>query len=262
MILPFYKYQGTGNDFIIINQLVVGYMRTPEASLIESLCSRKFGIGCDGLIILEESKKADFRMTYYNADGHESTMCGNGGRCVAHLAQSLKLFRRSCRFEAIDGIHEATVHDNGIVELKMGDVSGVERSDDGYVLNTGSPHIVVPVENLEDMDVFKEGRRRRHEPPFTEDGINVNFIEKRNDGIFVRTYERGVEDETLSCGTGVTACALVTPLIYSQWQDANTVKVMTRGGELSVRFRNKEGSFQDIWLTGPATKVYEGQINL
>jgi diaminopimelate epimerase len=254
--LKFYKYQGTGNDFILIDNRDLTFQK--EQASIEKLCDRRFGIGGDGLILLENENDFDFRMVYYNADGNESTMCGNGGRCIVAFAHFLDIFEEKCHFIAIDGEHIATIT-NGLVQLKMIDVQEVIVQYDNCILNTGSPHFVKKVENLKDMDVYTFGKSIRNSEQFVKDGINVNFMEVLSEGqLFVRTYERGVEDETYSCGTGVTACAIA----YLKDKNISSVKVKVLGGNLKVSLVKQGNSYENIWLEGPAKLVFEGKINL
>ncbi|NJO03087.1 MAG: diaminopimelate epimerase [Bacteroidia bacterium] len=252
--LPFHKYQGTGNDFIMVDNRNLHFDARSEA-LIQRLCHRRFGIGADGLILLENADGYDFRMVYFNADGREGSMCGNGGRCTVKFAQSLGLFDTHTHFLAVDGPHEARVEGNWVY-LKMMDVSEAEQNPEFYFLDTGSPHYVQWINDLENFDVFQAGRTVRYNDRFREPGTNVNFVEKIGDNqIFVRTYERGVEDETYSCGTGVTACALVSYLHGMP----SPVRIKTLGGELEVSFEsNGSGHFRNIYLAGPAEKVFEG----
>ena len=252
----FYKYQGTGNDFVMIDNRNMQFTKYQE--VIEHLCHRRFGIGADGLILLENDDAADFKMVYYNSDGRPSTMCGNGGRCVVAFANFLKIFDEHCTFTAIDGLHEAWIAD-GIVKLKMNDVQSIDNQEDYSVLDTGSPHFVQYVRELENMDVFTNGRNIRNSENFREHGINVNFVEKISEyEIFVRTYERGVEDETYSCGTGVTASALT----LMQESGAGEVKIRTLGGNLSVHAEKKASGYSNIWLEGPAKQVFSGKISI
>ena len=254
--IKFYKFQGTGNDFVLIDNRDLSFPKTPE--IIEKLCDRRFGIGGDGLILLEDVKGYDFKMVYYNSDGNESTMCGNGGRCIVAFAHLLDLFEEHCRFIAIDGEHEAAFS-NGWVQLKMIDVEQIENQDKISILNTGSPHYVQWVKDLRDLDVYSEGRDVRNSEPFKKEGINVNFAEELAENqIFVRTYERGVEDETYSCGTGVTACALS----YLQHKNSQKINVKVLGGELKVKAEKHLSGFKNIWLEGPAQLVFEGKISL
>lgn len=260
MKVHFYKYQGTGNDFVILDNRH-GLYNDLTHTQVHFLCDRRFGIGADGLMLLNLANGLDFKMVYFNADGKESTMCGNGGRCLVKFAYHHNIIRTTYHFIAIDGEHEAEIDDHGLVRLKMQDVSQMEEHHGDIVLDTGSPHYVKDVNNLVDFDVFEKGREIRNHAEFLPGGINVNFVEQLSeDEIMVRTYERGVEDETLSCGTGVTASALVH---YHNEFGFNDVRVSTRGGRLSVEFeRNPDGSYSNIWLCGPAEKVFEGEIDL
>ncbi|WP_124642713.1 diaminopimelate epimerase [Amniculibacterium aquaticum] len=252
----FYKFQGTGNDFIMIDNRDLIFPKNTET--IARLCDRRFGIGGDGLILLENEKGYDFKMVYYNSDGNESTMCGNGGRCLVAFAYMLDIFEEQCHFIAIDGPHDASI-DNGLVQLKMIDVDTVEDFEGNTVLNTGSPHFVQRVENLKDYEVFAKGKAIRNSEKFLKEGINVNFVEVLAENqLFVRTYERGVEDETYSCGTGVTASAIS----YLRNKNMNEVKVKVLGGNLKVRLEKDGDSFKNIWLEGPAKLVFEGKVNL
>jgi diaminopimelate epimerase len=260
MHIPFYKYQGTGNDFILIDN------RTNILSLdteqIKAACARRFGIGADGLILLELEPGVDFKMVYFNSDGNQSSMCGNGGRCIVAFAKYLGLIANTTKFLAIDGIHDASIDENEIVSLKMQDVKQVETGEDFFYLNTGSPHYVKLVKDIENVDVFNEGKKIRNSAAYKEEGTNVNFIEKLEDQLFVRTYERGVEDETYSCGTGVTAAALVAA-IKGIANGKNNCLIKTLGGNLEVTFEKVlEQNFYNIWLKGPALMVYKGNIDL
>lgn len=259
MDLQFFKYQGTGNDFVLIDNRSQSLALSTEQ--VAMLCHRSFGIGADGLILLELEPGVDFKMVYFNSDGRESSMCGNGGRCITAFAKHLGLIDKEAKFLAIDGLHEARIS-NGIVSLKMNDVRQVEAGDDYYYLNTGSPHYVQFVEDVQHMNVFEEGRKIRYNERFSEEGTNVNFIEKQDDALFVRTYERGVENETLSCGTGVTASALVAAL-RGLSTEKNSCRIRTLGGDLNVKFEKVlENNFYNIWLEGPATLVFKGDIEL
>ena len=209
MLINFYKYQGTGNDFIILDAREQNIQLTEEQ--IRLLCHRRFGIGADGLMIYLNREGYDFEMKYYNADGRDGSMCGNGGRCIIKFAYSLGLHKELYHFIAADGEHEAEIDLNGWIRLKMNDVSKVNSDGAEYILDTGSPHLVKYVNDLEDYRVTDEGKEIRYNETYKEEGINVNFVETINDHtIFVRTYERGVEAETWSCGTGVTASALIS----------------------------------------------------
>ena len=255
--MEFYKYQGTGNDFVMIDNRDLQFPKN-NTELVNKLCDRHFGIGADGLILLENDEKYDFKMVYYNSDGNESTMCGNGGRCLVAFAFFLDIFEDKCKFIAIDGEHDAEIH-NGIVKLKMIDVETIKNIGMDFETNTGSPHYVKYVEDIKNFDVYKEGYTIRNSDLYKKEGINVNFVEKISDGeIFVRTYERGVEDETYSCGTGVTASALT----FIEKHHLNSVKVKTLGGELKVYAEKNNNSYSNIWLEGPAKQVFRGKIDL
>lgn len=260
MQVNFYKYQGTGNDFVILDNRDGRYdgLTKEQVALI---CKRRFGVGADGLMLLNTHADYDFEMKYYNADGGESTMCGNGGRCLVKFAYDLGMIKTTYNFLAIDGPHEASVDLNGLVSLKMVDVDGVQQQNGDFILNTGSPHFVTFSRDVMSEDVFTRGREIRNSAPFAAQGINVNFVEQLDDSyrIKVRTYERGVEDETYSCGTGVTAAALVC---YHNDNGFNRVEIDTLGGRLSVDYDKEGDSFKNIWLTGPAVKVFEGSIVL
>ncbi len=253
----FFKYHGTGNDFIIMDnrQLIFDKNNT---KLIAELCDRRFGIGADGLILLELSSNADFTMVYFNSDGRTSSMCGNGGRCIVHFANYLDLIKDKTTFEAIDGLHDAVI-ENGLVHLKMQNVTDIRQYNDYVVLDTGSPHYVQHLADVETIDVLNEGRQIRNSAPFKTNGINVNFVAaNEQDKYAVRTYERGVEDETYSCGTGVTAVALA--MHYIGETEKNLIAIQTKGGALSVKFEVQNGHYHNIWLIGPATQVYTGEI--
>jgi len=260
MKIKFYKYQGAGNDFIIVdNREKAGDKLTTEQ--INKMCDRHFGIGADGLMLLNEKEGFDFEMTYFNADGNLGSMCGNGGRCIVQFASNMGIKKNEYIFSASDGTHKAKVDLDKQVSLEMKDVPGVEFSLDHYVLNTGSPHYVKFVTGIEDLDVVSEGRKIRNSKQFAKEGINVNFIETIDDDhIFVRTYERGVEDETLSCGTGVTASALIAAHNENGF---NRVEVKSKGGNLSVEFdKISNTKFTNIWLSGPATFVFSGEYEI
>jgi len=260
MLISFYKYQGTGNDFIIIDNRDLKFNRTDNA-LVTKLCDRRFGIGADGLMLLQNKQGYDFEMVYYNSDGNESSMCGNGGRCIVEFARSIGLVKEKAHFIATDGNHDALVQ-TGFITLKMKDVKDVEINSDFSFLNTGSPHYVAFVNDVEHYNVVDEGKKVRNNQRFKTEGTNVNFIEKKYNELFVRTYERGVEGETYSCGTGVTAAALVAALRnVSTAQDYCDIK--TLGGNLKVKFnQHTDNSFTDVWLEGPATFVFKGEINI
>ncbi|MGG8495096.1 diaminopimelate epimerase [Tenacibaculum sp. TC6] len=258
MNLSFYKYQGTGNDFVMIDNRTKIFPKD-NTDIIATLCHRNFGIGADGLILLEEDEHTDFRMIYFNADGNESTMCGNGGRCIVAFAHKLGLFDTETTFMAIDGIHHAFIKE-GIVSLQMIDVNNVEHHNSYSFANTGSPHHVQIVDDLNNYDVYTNGKKIRNDVYGTE-GSNVNFVQQVNNSTFrVRTYERGVENETLACGTGVTAVALA--MHASKKTTSTSITLPVEGGELLVSFNEKNGQYTHVFLTGPATFVFKGEITI
>ena len=256
--LPFNKYQGAGNDFIIIDNRK-SIFNPDDSRLIGRLCDRRFGIGADGLILICGNPQYDFEMKYFNSDGFEGSMCGNGGRCSADFAIRAGIAEKKLVFKAIDGIHKA-VSEKGIIRLQMNDVMEPRLINGFYFLNTGSPHYVIFKKDVKNVDVNAEGKILRWSKEFAPGGTNVNFVEPDETGIYVRTFERGVEEETLSCGTGVTASAIAS--VLSGHFDTNTVLVRTRGGNLSVSFRIAGSTISDIWLSGPATFVFAGEIEI
>lgn len=261
MTVPFFKYQGAGNDFVIIDQREQTYINELQKDLIHFLCDRRFGVGGDGLMFIETSDKADFKMNYFNADGRQSTMCGNGGRCIVSLAHHLGIVGEHCVFDAIDGLHEASMLGGQEVALKMIDVDSVSKEDEDYVLDTGSPHFIRIGPSLNELDLTTAAREIRYSARYKDEGINVNFIEPVDNGIAIRTYERGVEDETLACGTGVTAAAIAWAMKNEHF-GKQSYKVQAAGGALSVTFERQNDSFTEVWLTGPATLVFHGEIDL
>lgn len=255
MEISFYKYHGTGNDFIILDNRDGRYNQL-TVEQIALMCNRRFGIGADGLMLLEVEEGFDFKMKYHNADGKEGSMCGNGGRCLVQFAKDQGISKDKYLFIATDGPHEASIQENGWIRLKMKDVDNITLSDADYVLNTGSPHLVRWVDDMTTLNVFEEGRNIRYNETYQQDGININFVKKLENGIQVRTYERGVEDETLSCGTGVTASAIAAAKKLGD----NHVHVKVEGGALEVMFHKiNDNQFSDIWLIGPATFVFTGK---
>ena len=259
MKITFYKYHGTGNDFILIDNREL-LIDSKNKNLFTKLCDRHFGIGADGLILLEPSKKYDFYMRYYNADGLEASMCGNGGRCVVAFAKRLKIIQNKTQFEAIDGLHTATIEAT-IVSLQMADVAKLETHESHYFLDTGSPHHVSIVTGLDTYPVAIKGREIRYAAPYYETGSNVNFVEQTTPNTFkVRTYERGVEDETLSCGTGVTAVAIA--MFAQKKTTSKTINLKTLGGDLEVSFRATKSSYSSIFLKGTATFVFNGILEI
>jgi len=258
MIIPFNKYQGAGNDFIIIDNRS-GIFNCGNSDLIRDLCNRRFGIGADGLILISGSRQFDYEMKYFNSDGFEGSMCGNGGRCSADFAIKAGIAGNPISFKAVDGIHYASSEDN-IIKLSMNDVSDSQLVNGNYFINTGSPHYVIFRKNIDEIDVNDEGMKIRWAEEFAPGGTNVNYAEIKGDGIYVRTFERGVEEETLSCGTGVTASAIAS--VLARHFDKNTVPVKTRGGNLSVSFKISGNNISDIWLSGPATLVFKGEVEI
>lgn len=258
MLFPFTKYQGTGNDFVLLDNRD-GRYNNISTEQVKRMCDRRFGIGADGLMLLNLASGYDFEMKYYNADGRIGSMCGNGGRCMVQFAKHLGINQSSYSFVAVDGPHEANFDDRGWVQLKMKDVEHISKYDGDFVLDTGSPHYVRFTSDVMHLDVYKEGREIRYNDDFKSEGINVNFVEQEDDLIRVRTYERGVENETFSCGTGVTASALL-----SAHNDAgfNRVEVTTPGGRLAVEFDKHGNHYTNIWLCGPATFVFKGEIDI
>ena len=258
MDIHFYKYQGAGNDFVIADNRNGSIALSREQ--VAFLCNRHMGIGADGLMLLEHADGYDFKMVYYNSDGNESTMCGNGGRCIAAFAKLLGVIGDNATFVAIDGPHTAAIDTDGTVHLAMQDVTGIDFADNHAVLNTGSPHYVTWVDDVDGTDVFHNGRDIRNRAVFQPKGINVNFVQPTDNGIKVRTYERGVEDETLSCGTGVTASAIAT--VRDAVGKFDTA-IHTPGGLLRVSFtKDSPNTAKDVILTGPAQLVFEGDVTL
>ncbi|MFD2586855.1 diaminopimelate epimerase [Croceitalea marina] len=257
MQLQFYKYQGTGNDFVLIDNRQQLFPKN-NTKLVAFLCDRKFGIGADGLILLENDELSDFKMVYYNSDGNESTMCGNGGRCIVAFAKKLGVIENDTTFNAVDGLHKATItHD--LVTLQMIDVDEVKEKEKYVFLDTGSPHHVQIVKDLAKLDVAKEGAKLRY-GIYGKEGSNINFVSPVDSNTFqIRTYERGVEDETLSCGTGVTAVALA--MHKAKVTEQNHIHINTEGGKLQVTFFENEGKYTDVYLIGAANFVFKGEIS-
>ena len=260
MKVEFFKYQGTGNDFVILDNRENKYSDL-TVKQIQHICNRRFGIGGDGLMMLAKKEGYDFEMVYFNADGKESSMCGNGGRCLVKFAYHMGIHKSTYHFIASDGDHFGDIGIDKIIRLKMKDVTKVEEHSTYALLNTGSPHFVKFANNVKDIDVVETGREIRNSNAFKEKGINVNFVESVDeDSIYVRTYERGVEDETMSCGTGVTASALMSA---HNEKGFNRVEVQTPGGHLSVEFEKvHDEHFENIWLCGPAEFVFKGEIEV
>lgn len=261
MRIHFAKYQGTGNDFILFDNRNAT-LRRDLTTWYAQICDRHFGIGADGVILLEKDPELDFSMVYFNADGRESSMCGNGGRCLADFAMQLGLVGKQCVFRAVDGVHRAEMEDGGI-RLQMRDVDGIRKADDHYELDTGSPHYVTFVPDVENIPVKEHGAAIRYSHAFIDKGINVNFVHMRNAELVVRSYERGVEDETLSCGTGITASAICNAIETREPVGIHSVQVRAKGGLLRVSYTKiSDTLFRDIWLAGPAVCVYRGEISM
>ncbi|MEA5256366.1 diaminopimelate epimerase [Arcicella aquatica] len=256
--MKFYKYQGTGNDFVVVDDRSQTFPISQE--LIAHLCHRRFGIGADGLMLLQEAEGYDFRMVYFNADGTEGSMCGNGGRCLVRFAHDLGIIGNSTTFIAVDGEHEAKVTKE-VISLKMIDVNQIDKTPEYDFMNTGSPHYVTYVSDLTNYDVFNTGKTIRYGEPFvSKGGTNVNFVEVTGENaLSVRTYERGVEDETYACGTGVTACALSANIRLGF---ENFVDIKVIGGQLRIEFERTENGYQNIFLIGPAIRAFEGEVDL
>ncbi len=258
--LKFYKWQGAGNDFVILDNRDEKIGK-PTAETIISLCDRRFGIGADGLMILNNNQIYDFSMSYYNSDGIEAEMCGNGGRCMIGFANYLGIISEETRFMAKDGLHKGMVLEDNKYLIQMIDLKEFRKTDKYYYLNTGVPHVVKFVDNIESIDVVNEGKKIRYSKEFEPSGTNVNFVQKYDSGIKIRTYERGVENETKACGTGAVASAIASHLEFGL--QSKTIKCLVPGGELTVSFdRNKSGEFLNIFLEGPAHHVFTGEITI
>lgn len=259
MEIHFHKYQGAGNDFIMVDNRSLVFPKN-NIELIHKLCDRRFGIGADGLILLEPSEKQDFTMVYFNADGKEGSMCGNGGRCIVAFAKKLDIIKNETTFEASDGLHFAKI-ENDLVNLQMADVENIEIYDTHTFLNTGSPHHVSFCDAVSTLNVAEMGSKIRYGAPYFEEGTNVNFVEQISGNSFkVRTYERGVEDETLACGTGVTAVAIAANKTNKTSEEKIYIEVL--GGKLEVSFKKEGNSYKNVFLKGPAQFVFEGKITV
>ena len=260
MEFTFYKYQGTGNDFIMIDNRQLIFSKN-DTKLIEKLCDRRFGIGGDGLILLENDETTNFKMVYYNSDGNQSTMCGNGGRCLVAFAKKLNIIENHATFMAVDGLHHATIDENDRVSLQMIDVSEIKIHSNYTFLNTGSPHHVLQAQNLENLEVKNEGSKIRYSDLYGQTGSNVNFVNQISENEFsIRTYERGVEDETLSCGTGATAVAIA--MHATKMTNSNNIQINVQGGKLEVSFDLKNGVYKNVFLKGPAIFVFEADLTI
>jgi diaminopimelate epimerase len=260
MQLDFYKYQGTGNDFVMIDNRSNPFPKE-NTQLVAHLCDRRFGIGADGLILLDNDTDTDFRMVYYNSDGNLSSMCGNGGRCLVAFAKKLNVIQNETTFIATDGLHYATVGNDGIVSLQMIDVEAINNTSEYSFLNTGSPHHVQLVDDLEHFNVKDNGAAIRYGELYGKEGSNINFVKKIDEATFsLRTYERGVEDETLACGTGATAVAIA--MNATGQTDLNVINLNVEGGKLAVSFEKIEGKYTNVFLKGPAEFVFKGTIEI
>ncbi len=259
--MEFHKYHGAGNDFIMIDCRQINETVFHQR-LVSFLCDRHFGIGADGLILLLDNKESDFRMKYFNSDGLEGTMCGNGGRCITAFARNLGIINDKADFTGIDGSHFANILEPELVSLKMIDVDSIAVFEDGFLVETGSRHFVTIRENISDLDVYNEGSEIRHQKRFGKAGTNVNFIQHTSLNSFkIRTFERGVENETLACGTGSVASAITSWFV--QKPDKSSYSIEATGGILQVRFTPREnGTFTDVWLEGPVKVVFKGQITI
>ncbi|MCD4773603.1 MAG: diaminopimelate epimerase [Bacteroidales bacterium] len=261
MKIDFHKYEGAGNDFIIIDNRNSEFDISQK--LISNLCNRKFGIGADGLILLYFHEKYDFEMKYFNTNGKEGTMCGNGGRCIVAFAKRIGIIKNKTDFLTIDGKHSGEIIENcnntSIVKLLLNDVKNIKFHEGNYFINTGSPHYIKFVDDIINYNVISEGKKLRHKTNFDKNGTNVDFVEIKNKKLYVRTYERGVENETLSCGTGATASAIAASFRNS---GNESFEIITKGGNLKVSFKNNKNNFSNIWLEGPATFVFKGKIDL
>ncbi|MDR6843831.1 diaminopimelate epimerase [Flavobacterium granuli] len=260
MRLEFYKYQGAGNDFVMIDNRS-GFFPKENTQLIAHLCDRRFGIGGDGLILLENDSDTDFKMVYYNSDGNQSSMCGNGGRCLVAFAKDLNVITNETTFIATDGLHHASFEDNGLVSLQMIDVPTIDIKKDHSFLNTGSPHHVQMVEDLEHYNIKEKGAAIRYGELYGAAGSNINFVKKIDNTTFrLRTYERGVEDETLACGTGATAVAIA--MNATGQTNATAININVEGGKLVVSFDKDQTGFTNVFLKGPAEFVFKGTIEV
>jgi diaminopimelate epimerase len=258
MKIVFNKYEGTGNDFIIIDNRN-GYIKHDNNKLIEFLCDRRFGIGADGLILVEEEPGYDFRMAFFNSDGFAATMCGNGSRCISDFVMKKITGRHKLVFIADDGPHTA-VPEGDLINVTINNVKEIKETPHGTFLNTGVPHLVLFSNDIQKKDLNAEARPIRYSPVYGAEGTNVNMAEVHDNILSVRTYERGVEGETYSCGTGVTASAIAA--VFTGRIKQPDVDIVVKGGRLNVRFDLSAGGAENIHLTGPATFVFEGEIDI
>ncbi|WP_285010335.1 diaminopimelate epimerase [Pedobacter faecalis] len=261
MEIQFYKYQGAGNDFILVDNRSQTFPSGNHEG-IKKLCDRRFGIGGDGFMLLQNREGYDFEMVYYNADGRPGTMCGNGGRCIVSFARFLNIAETETNFLAVDGPHYAKISESGEwIDLQMIDVDAIAKDDTSWVLNTGSPHYVRQTADLATYDVYNQGKAIRNNDTYRAEGVNVNFVEDMGSHLFVRTFERGVEDETYACGTGVTAVALAMAA-YKGQKGAIETPVKVLGGDLTIRFDYDGSRFSNIFLCGPAKQVFRGTVQI
>ncbi len=262
MKITFFKFHGNGNDFILVDGMTNPVKLTTEQ--IRQMCHRRFGIGADGLMEIFPDTHHAFAMKYYNSDGLEGTMCGNGGRCIAAFAFWQGYDGNKFSFQAIDGVHQAVIESviqpekQWFVSLQMQDVKDIEQVESDFYINTGSPHLIKFVDDVHAIDVFTLGRKIRQTTCLESGGVNVNFVQRTPYGLFVRTYERGVEDETMSCGTGVTASAIAAGILNNK----NNWDIETRGGRFKVDFINELSTRTQVWLRGPANLTFSGEIEL
>jgi diaminopimelate epimerase len=259
--IPFVKYHGAGNDFILLDQREMKYITTDDSEKVRQLCDRHMGIGADGLMLIQNHEDCDFEMIYFNPDGSLGMFCGNGARCIVAFAKALGMIRNKARFIAADGMHFAFILEDNWVELKMGDVSEIAHIENDFFLNTGTDHYVTFVEDAFQIDVNIEGKKIRNNARFKEKGVNVNFVSMTENGFRIATYERGVEAETLACGTGITA-ASICYAIKNEQKVAFPIKIQAKGGNLEVRFEKQQDTYTELWLCGPTQKVYDGKIIL
>ena len=258
MKIQFHKYQGAGNDFVMIDNRE-GQFDKSNLLLIQQLCDRRFGVGSDGLILIENHDSLDFNMIYYNSDGSQS-FCGNGSRCAIAFTNRLGMISKNTSFNSTDGEHEGVFATEKEIHLNMHDVADVEKGENFFYMNTGSPHYIKYVDDVDAVDILKEAHQIRYNNRFKEEGVNVNFVQiLSNDKLKIRTYERGVENETLACGTGVTAAAIS---FMVQSNGAETIEVEAKGGLLTVKLEKEGNEFKNIWLIGAGEMVFEGEVNV
>ena len=257
MIIKFYKYHGAGNDFIIVDDRLPNHSFSKNK--IKEICDRKTGVGSDGFILLRNHEKYDFEMIYYNSDGKISSMCGNGGRCIVHFAYYLKIIKKYTIFLAVDGPHEAKIIKNTIVILKMNNVDEIIKCKYYTFIYSGSPHHIIEKSKINLIDVRLIGSKIRNSQSYSPNGVNVNFIKKiSSEEFIIRTYERGVEDETLSCGSGAVASAIA---MHNRGRTSNNkIKIKTLGGDLIICFTFNK-TYSDVTLEGPVKQVFKGEID-